>query len=356
MFRLKESALPADFHFPADIKELGYFITDQDQVRSIRDPEQEFNYFVSKNDRMNVVQREAFNTCIRQNIESRLLSSSMNITRVPLGSAPTDAHVPIYTSTDISTCSRLIVYVGESWQDLGVFAWRTIGQESIAAGSVIDFVHTAQKFSDSPGILIANTGQLLWYRGGQRAVTQTTWEALPRSTAVGPPMEIDEVKNRAPGNEDPTKHVEHIFEEVIPKMTKAEVKINVIGMGDGGPDVARYLQTNWKKWEKKVQAVAVGTSFVWKMNGVGAESDFMGFWGDRARAYIQSAEPLDTPLIGRKESGCNCYSAGQNEVLECIMPKAYESMLKFFQLVNDVPGYRELAALEEIEPELEETI
>lgn len=32
------------------------------------------------------------------------------------------------------------------------------------------------------------------------------------------------------------------------------------------------------------------------------------------------------------------------------MPKAYKSMLKFFQLANDVPGYRELAALEEAQP------
>lgn len=49
--------------------------------------------------------------------------------------------------------------------------------------------------------------------------------------------------------------------------------------------------------------------------------------------------------MGRKDFGCNCYSAGEGEILECIMPKAYKSMLKFFQLVNDVPGYRELAAL-----------
>lgn len=56
-------------------------------------------------------------------------------------------------------------------------------------------------------------------------------------------------------------------------------------------------------------------------------------------------EPLGTPLIGRNDFGCNCYSAGEGEILECIMPKTYKSILKFFQLVNDVPGYRELANL-----------
>ncbi len=47
-------------------------------------------------------------------------------------------------------------------------------------------------------------------------------------------------------------------------------------------------------------------------------------------------------MSGREDFGCNCYSAGQNEVVERIMPVAYKSMLRFFQLVHDVPGYREL--------------
>lgn len=71
---------------------------------------------------------------------------------------------------------------------------------------------------------------------------------------------------------------------------------------------------------------------------------------------MQSAEPLETPLIGRKDCGCNCYSAGEDQVLECIMPNAYKSMLEFFQLVNEVPGYRELAAVQEEEPVLEDTV
>ncbi|KAL8733589.1 MAG: hypothetical protein Q9166_001998 [cf. Caloplaca sp. 2 TL-2023] len=319
-----------------------YAINDQDQVRSIKNPNQEFNFFISKNERMNVVQREAFNTCIRTNIQSRVLASSMTLTNLPLGVPVTKPHIPIYTSTNIATCSRLIIYIGESWQDLGVFAWRTIGQETIAAGSILDFIHTIQSQSpDKPGILVANTGQLLWYRGGQRAVTQTTWQALPRQWAVSPPMEIDEERNRVVGNRDPKEHVAYIFDEVIPKMCKKDVAMDVIGMGDGGPIVAEYLQGNWEKWEGKVKAVAVGSGGIWLGDKI-EEGKFKKFWGDRARAYIQSDEPLETPLTGRKDFGCNCYSAGQNEVLERVMPVAYKSMLKFFQLVHDVPGYREL--------------
>ncbi|KAL8853443.1 MAG: hypothetical protein Q9221_001760 [Calogaya cf. arnoldii] len=319
-----------------------YAINDKDQVRSLKNPEQEFNFFISKNERMCVVQREAHNTCIRSNIQSRVLESSMNITNLPLGTPTNKPHIPIYTSANITTCDRLIAYIGESWQDLGVFAWRTIGQETIAAGSILDFIHSIRSTSpDNPGILIANTGQLLWYRGGGRAVTQTTWQALPRQWAVSPPMEIDEDKNRVPGHRDPKEHIASIFNAVIPKMCKKDVAIDIIGMGDGGPIVAEYLQDNWKNWKGQVKAVTIGSGSIWLGEKIG-EGEFKEFWEDRTRAYVQSDEPVGTPLTGREDFGCNCYSAGQNEVLERVMPVAYRDMLKFFQLVHDVPGYREL--------------
>ncbi|KAL8952210.1 MAG: hypothetical protein Q9222_001865 [Ikaeria aurantiellina] len=354
MFRLHESAIPADFHFPVDLQALGYAINDHDQIRSVKNPEQEFNFFISKNERMNVVQREAFNTCIRTIVQSRLLSSSvLTTTPLPLGTSPPEPHIPIYTSTNLHTCTRLIIYIGESWQDLGVFAWRTIGQDTIASGSIIDFVHSVQRSPDRPGIIVANPGQLLWYRGGQRAVTQATWQALPRKWAVSPAMEIDEVRNRVVGNHSPAEHVAYVFDEVVTKMARKDVKIDVIGMGDGAREVVGCLKHNWEKWAGKVQAVAVGTAFVWQGDEVG-EGKFKEFWGDRCRAYIQSTEPLDTPLEGRKEFGCNCYSAGTGEVLELVMPSAWKSMLGFFQLLNDVPGYRELAVDEGLNEVLNE--
>ena len=61
----------------------------------------------------------------------------------------------------------------------------------------------------------------------------------------------------------------------------------------------------------------------------------------RARAYLTHNEPIDTPLIGRNELGCNCFSSGESTFTENIMPRAYKSMLAYFQLMNDVPGYYE---------------
>ena len=59
----------------------------------------------------------------------------------------------------------------------------------------------------------------------------------------------------------------------------------------------------------------------------------------RGRAYLISPEPLDAPLTGRDEFGCNCFSSGEPSYVELIMPRAYRSMLDYFKVIADNPGY-----------------
>lgn len=345
MFRRLSSSLPKDPEFPADLEALGYFVNEKDQIRSITRPDHEFNFFISKNERVCETQREAMNTCIRQLVQTRLLSSSLNLTRVPFTASPTDPHIPILTSTNLPTANRTILFFGEEFQDLGIFAYRTIGQESNAAGSAVDFVSAIQSSKDNPGIIIANLGQLLWYRRGGRAVTRMSWSALPRNSGVAEQMRIDPVKNRVPGNEDAAAHVKYVFEEVVAKMVNPSANLDIIGVGEGASELVAYLQTEWAKWEGRIQAIAVGAGYMWT-NGEVHDAEFAKFWGKRARVYLLSPHPLETPLSGREHFGCNCYSSGEAIHTECIMPRAYRSMLGFFRLVADVPGYQEVEDLE----------
>lgn len=243
---------------------------------------------------MNEVQREAMNSlclpfptletanfvsaCIRDLLRSRLESLSMNITRLPLTASPTDPHVPILTSSNISTAKRVILYFGEELQDLGVLAYRTIDQICFSAGTVIDFVSAIQASKDSPGIIIANLGQLYWYRRGGRAVSRVSWSALPRKTAVNGPMRIHPVKNRVPQNEDMAAHVRYVFEEVVPQLVNKNAKLDIIGVGEGASEMAEYLQWSWEKWEGRVHAIAVGTGHVWPGSNI-IDKKFSSFWG-----------------------------------------------------------------------------
>ena len=62
MFRRLPTSLPADPAFPADFKELGYFITDDDQIRMIEKPDERFLYAINKNERVNEMHKEAMNS------------------------------------------------------------------------------------------------------------------------------------------------------------------------------------------------------------------------------------------------------------------------------------------------------
>ena len=181
-------------------------------------------------------------------------------------------------------------------QDLGVFAHRIIGQESIASGSILDFVHTIQSGADSAdtAVVIANLGQLVWYRRGHRAMTIASWNALPRKTGVGNPMRMDPVKNRIPGSENPKEHVKSVFEEVLGKMSQPDAVIDVIGLGEGAEEAIGYLDQNWNDWQGKVEAICVGVGFVWRVEDDIQNKKFMDFWGKvsfRMYYFPQSSRP-----------------------------------------------------------------
>ncbi|MCJ1400094.1 hypothetical protein MMC11_003297 [Xylographa trunciseda] len=354
MFRRIESSLPKDFHFPADLEGLGYKINDKDQIRSIEVPDREFHYFISKNERCVEMQREAMNSttslslqnssspsraaCIRMEVLSRLAASSMDTVRLPIGATAEDNHVPVLVSSHLPTAKRVIVYVGESCQDLGIFAYRLIGADTIASGSAAEFInHVKTASRDPPAVILANPGQLTWYRRGQRAMTQHTWHALPRKTAVSQPLWINSVRNLVPQNENIQKHVACLFEQVVAKLPSQNARVDIIGIGDGALEVVEYLQQDWKKWQGKIDAIAVGASHIWNTDI--KDESFGEFWGRRGRAYLISPEILDAPLTGREEFGCNCFSSGEPSYVELIMPKAYKSMLDYFKVVADNPGY-----------------
>ena len=180
-------------------------------------------------------------------------------------------------------------------QDLGIFAHRIIGQESIASGSVLDFVHAIQSREDSAdtAIVIANLGQLVWYRRGQCAMTVASWNALPRKTGVGNPMRVDPVKNRIPGNGNIQEHIKSVFEGVLGKLARQDAVIDLIGLGEGAEEAVGYLDQNWKHWESKVRAVCVGLGFVWRVGDDIQNEKFMEFWG-KVR-YLFSSLP-SSPL------------------------------------------------------------
>jgi hypothetical protein len=61
MFSRRLKSFPTDPAFPKTLAELGYFVNEKSQVKSIRKPDQDFIYKITDNDRYNEVRREALN-------------------------------------------------------------------------------------------------------------------------------------------------------------------------------------------------------------------------------------------------------------------------------------------------------
>lgn len=133
----------------------------------------------------------------------------------------------------------------------------------------------ARSAPDNPAIVIANTGQLLFHRRSKTAMAQNTWLALPRKSGVAAPLQMTE-KNRIPGSEGPKEHVRSVFEAVM-KLADKEAKIYVVGHGDGGLEMAEYLQDNWDLWQDRVEAICIGSGYIWR--SIFVDSRFQEFWG-----------------------------------------------------------------------------
>ncbi|PWY91008.1 hypothetical protein BO70DRAFT_307468 [Aspergillus heteromorphus CBS 117.55] len=343
MFVFQQKDLPKEPVFPADLEKLGYFINDQDQIRKIADPAEEFQFKINKNPRWNELQREAMNACIRNIVSVRLRNLGLVTLRLPLTSKSTEPYVPILVSKNLSTASRVIVVFGEPIQDLGIWAYRTVGTESIDAGSAIAFTRAVlskndkASSSEKTALVLANTGQLTWHCGTRQPMTLTSWMNMPRKSAVDPALVMTR-RNNIPGNEYWQNHVDYVFEKILAargRLVKKDAKIGVIGLADGGLGAIRYLAGHWESWRPYISAICLGNPLQLTSVDLGDNRDdpssFASFVSSRCRSYVLSEAPMGMPVTSPLDHGCNCYSAGEALNLECIMPRARAHMLHWLE-------------------------
>ena len=196
---------------------------------------------------------------------SRLRGLGLTTLQLPLSAASKEPRAPILVSKNLASALRIIVVFGESIQDLGIWAYRSIGTDGINAGSAVSFAravlgfdnpnptsdesidHSKAKKSDT-ALVLANTGQLIWHCASGRTVTHASWLGLPRRSAVDPPVTLSQ-RNKISLNEDWQKHVECVFEEVLSargKLVRSDAKIDVVGMAEGALGAVQYLANECK--------------------------------------------------------------------------------------------------------------
>ncbi|KYK58946.1 Arb2 domain-containing protein [Drechmeria coniospora] len=370
MFRRQWSSLPKEPSFQPNFQSLGYFINDQDEIRSIEAPDCYFKFFLNRNPRINELQRFAFNQALEDEVHARLEMEGLRKVTLPMGSTPDHRHLPIFVSHDLGLRSRVVVIFGESTQDLGILASRVAnGVGGIDEGSMVSVVRALQHHVssdadlDPPGIVLANTGQLYWWPEGKRALTTTASMAVPLPSLVHRGRRHVPALNSIPGNEVARRHVGYMFDTVLRQLTGADAKFSVVAVGDSCELVTRFLDEDvkWEAHGRRLSSMLL-LGHVYPDDDL-TNDDLKNFLAKASRAYLTSSHPLDTPLAppagNAKELipnlGCPCFSSSEPCHTELILVRALGPALKYLEQAATTPGFENppivVVDVEEDEPE-----
>lgn len=185
-----------------------------------------------------------FTEAIRGIIIDRLLGMGMHFMKIPKDSKK---QVPILVSSNIDTAPRVVIFVGEIIEDLGIFSYRDACDDGVSFGSIIGFAKglLGENAQDSPNALIlANAGQDVWYNAGWSPMTAESHHAQHRASAVVRERPLSG-RNDVSGNRSIDEHVQNIFEQVLLRGGfRVGARIDIIGLSEGGSAAMTYLKNH----------------------------------------------------------------------------------------------------------------
>ncbi|KAF9879598.1 hypothetical protein CkaCkLH20_03141 [Colletotrichum karsti] len=335
MFRRRWSGLPKDPKFPSDLKKLGYFINDDDEIRNIDEPDVYFKYFLTKNSRVNDRQRFHFNEAIRDVVHARLEKEDLTKVLLPLGTPATSPNVPIFTSANVASASRVVVIFGEPCQDLGNVALRVANRSGgIDRGTMISVVRELQNQASTatdsfpPGIILANAGELWWWPEGKKALSPVSATAVPMKSMVHHGRAHNPKLHSIPKNESPMAHAQSVLDEVIPALTSETALIDIIGIGLSADNVTKALDNSatFATIGHRINTLSVLGSST-DVNEL-SHQPFKDFLVRRARAYIADDAAALTPLArpggnpntaSFTQHGCTVFASGEAYYIEMML-------------------------------------
>ncbi|GIZ38689.1 hypothetical protein CKM354_000209600 [Cercospora kikuchii] len=259
-------AAPKEPEYSTDLAVFGYHKNEKGEFIDNTTGEY-FDFFHTDNDRVNDLRRGAYQECLRKEIAAEL-KEKHGITELFVtgadgteisSSRPSGQNVSVLT-TNVSELAQkrdIIIIVGESGQDRGVWAWRIVQREGgIDGGSLTGLaskvvarvaqptegmgrldqgeqVQTDGQKLEAPGIIVLNPGQLLYSHGLGRNLTVASWQSRPRPTATSEPYKVEPKHNSIPGHETPHKHVQTTFRNILPQIIAEDARLHIIAIGDG---------------------------------------------------------------------------------------------------------------------------
>jgi hypothetical protein len=164
----------------------------------------------------------------------------------PVAEGITKPSVPVFMSDNISTASRVVVFIGELLEDLGVFSYRDICDEGISFGSVLNLAKAV--LGENPknsrnALILANPGEHVWHNATGTPVSVEAFRGRTRHSAVVRERPVS-LRNAIEGNTSLAEHTKYIFEKLLLPSLPLGAKIDIIGLSEGGFAALMYLKKN----------------------------------------------------------------------------------------------------------------
>ncbi|KAF2214295.1 hypothetical protein CERZMDRAFT_95571 [Cercospora zeae-maydis SCOH1-5] len=265
MFRC--TTTPSEPVFSTNLAAFGFHKNEKKEFVSDATGEH-FDFFHTDSDRVNDLRRGAYQECLRKEIAAELKEKHgiaelfvAGANGAEISSSRPDGPNLSLLTTQVSELVHkrdIIIVIGESDQDCGVWAWRIVqrgggmngGSLTGLAGKVMEQVEAStgggvacltpdkdmqsnEQKAKAPGIIVLNPGQLLYSHDLGRCLTVASWQSRPRPTAISGPFKIEPKHNFIPGHENPHKHVKTVFQRILPQIISEKARLHVIAIGDG---------------------------------------------------------------------------------------------------------------------------
>ncbi|KAF2162997.1 hypothetical protein M409DRAFT_26445 [Zasmidium cellare ATCC 36951] len=269
MFKLIKA--PTMEQFGPYLGELGFQVTDDNQIRGIHD-NKFFDYFYSESDDLNNRRKETVHEAVREIIASTLAKYDIVPVHVvgtqTYMNKPEAPHVTLLATAigKLAEKKDVIVVIGEagggsSGQDAGIWAYRSLMREGgLEKGSAVGLTEMLRKMGKElkvegdeegkkaeAGVVILNPGALLYSHKEKKAMTQTSWMGRQKKDSLTAGYEVDEKWNKVAMHTTATEHIKTVLAHVLPKHLNKKARVHILCVGESAKDTIDYLDDLFTK-------------------------------------------------------------------------------------------------------------
>ena len=105
---------------------------------------------------------------------------------------------------------------------------------------------------DTPGLIVMNTGQLLYSHKYNRSMTTRSWCALPRKSIAHDHIRIHDRENYVEGHRNPTEHTKSVFDQLLcdPERVAPDAEVYVIAIEGGASNILEVFKEDCKWYHR----------------------------------------------------------------------------------------------------------